>query len=185
MSVTARTAGFNTVDHAAAADSTNFVTILLMSIGGSPGSAAGGLKTTTVAAIGLLALARLRGHGAASAWSRTIPEETIQRAVGLFVVGFTAVTAAILVYAVMHLQPTDGPRSMAFLDYMFEAVSAFNTVGLSTGATGTFDEGGKLLTILLMYTGRVGPLTLAAAVSLRRKAHMKTFRYGYEDVIIG
>ncbi len=83
MSVTARTAGFNTVDYGATADSTNFVTILLMSIGGSPGSTAGGIKTTTVAVIGLLAWARLRGRQVTSAASRTIPEETIQRAVGL------------------------------------------------------------------------------------------------------
>lgn len=105
MRVTPRTAGFNTVDYGATADSTNFVTILLMSIGGSPGSTAGGLKTTTVAVIGLLALARLRGHQVTSVQGRTIPEETVQRAVGLFVVGFVVVTGGILLYAVVQLVP--------------------------------------------------------------------------------
>jgi trk system potassium uptake protein TrkH len=185
MSVTARTAGFNTVDHALAADSTNFVTILLMSIGGSPGSAAGGLKTTTLAAIGLLAIARLRGGAVVNAWGRTIPEDTIQRAIGLFAIGFTVVTGAILLYAVTQLQPRTGTSSLGFLHYMFEAVSAFNTVGLSMGATGALDGFGKALTILLMYLGRVGPLAIAAALSIQSPAGGKGFRYGYEDVIIG
>jgi trk system potassium uptake protein TrkH len=185
MSVTARTAGFNTVDYAQTSDGTNFVTILLMSIGGSPGSTAGGLKTTTVAAIGLLALARLRGRRMTSVGGRAIPDETIHRAVGLFVVSFGLVTAAILLYAVTHLQPVGGTTSMGFLHFMFEAVSAFNTVGLSMGATGSLDPEGKLFTVALMYIGRVGPLALASAISRRRLGHGHSFRYANEDVIIG
>jgi trk/ktr system potassium uptake protein len=185
MSVTARTAGFNTVSYARTADSTNFVTILLMSIGGSPGSTAGGLKTTTVAAIGLLAISRLRGRHVTSVWGRTIPEDSIQRAVGLFVIGFMLVTGAILLYAVTHLEPRVHGTSLDFLDYMFEAVSAFNTVGLSLGATAALDSLGKSLAIFLMYVGRVGPLALAAAVSVRPAAARSEFRYAYEDVIIG
>lgn len=185
MSVTPRTAGFNTVDYGATADSTNFVTILLMSIGGSPGSTAGGLKTTTVAVIGLLAFARLRGHQVTSAQSRTIPEETVQRAVGLFVVGFGVVTAGILVYAAVQLEPAGSADGRGFLAYMFEAVSAFNTVGLSMGVTGDLTESGKWMTIILMYLGRVGPLTFAAAIALDRPTLAGEFRFAYEDVIIG
>lgn len=185
MSVTARTAGFNTVDHASATDATNFVTILLMSIGGSPGSTAGGLKTTTVAVIALLALARLRGRQVTSVQGRTVPEETVQRAVGLFVVGFGVVTAAILLFAVLQLGPGSAGGSESFLRWMFEAVSAFNTVGLSMGATGELTPVGKLLTIVLMYVGRIGPLTLATAIALDRPTLSGEFRYAYEDVIIG
>lgn len=185
MSVTARTAGFNTVDYAATSDSTNFVTILLMSIGGSPGSTAGGLKTTTVAVIGLLALARLRGQQLTSAQGRTIPEETVQRAVGLFVVAFVVLTGAILLYAVVQLEPVGSADSRGFLIHMFEAVSAFNTVGLSMGATGDLTAVGKALTIALMYLGRVGPLTFAAAIALDRTRLAGEFRYAYEDVVIG
>lgn len=185
MSVTARTAGFNTVDYAHTAESTNFITILLMTVGGSPGSTAGGLKTTTFAAIGLLAFARLRGREVTSVWQRTIPDRTIQRAVGLFVVGFTVVTAAILAYAVTHLEPVAEPSSFDFLHYMFEAVSAFNTVGLTMGATGSLDATGKILTIFLMYVGRIGPLSLAAAISIGRPPQGREFRYAHEDVIIG
>jgi trk system potassium uptake protein TrkH len=186
MSVTARTAGFNTVDYAAASESSSFLTIVLMSIGGSPGSTAGGLKTTTAAVIGLLAWSRLRGRATADIWHRTIPEETIQRAVGVFVFAFGLVTAAVFAYTVLEIGPTTriaAPGS--FLTYMFEAASAFNTVGLSMGVTGDLSPAGRALTILLMYVGRVGPLTFAAAIALRRASPAGGFRYSYEDVAIG
>ena len=185
MSVTARTAGFNTVDYALNTEGTNFVTILLMSIGGSPGSTAGGLKTTTVAAIGLVGLARLRGRRMTSVAGRALPEDSIHRAVGLFVVSFGMVTAAILLYAVTQLEPARDGTAAGFLYLMFEAVSAFNTVGLSMGATGQLDATGKLLTVALMYIGRVGPLALAAAISLRSLRDSGRFRYAYEEVVIG
>ena len=185
MSVTARTAGFNTVDYALNTEGTNFVTILLMSIGGSPGSSAGGLKTTTVAAIGLVGLARLRGRRMTSVAGRALPEDSIHRAVGLFVVSFGLVTGAILLYAVTQLEPGRGGTAAGFLYLMFEGVSAFNTVGLSMGATELLDGTGKLLTIVLMYVGRVGPLALAAAISLKGLGDSGRFRYAYEDVVIG
>ncbi|MGD2067168.1 MAG: potassium transporter TrkG [Gemmatimonadota bacterium] len=185
MSVTARTAGFNTVDYTTTADSTNFVTVLLMSVGGSPGSTAGGFKTTTVAVIMLLAFARLRGHRVTSAQHRTIPEETVQRAVGLFAVGFLVVTGAILLYSVLELEPVGPEPAGQFLPFMFEAVSAFNTVGLSMGATEELERASKLLTVLLMYVGRVGPLTFASAIALKRPTLSGEFRFAYEDVIIG
>lgn len=186
MSVTARTAGFNTVDYGATADSTNFLTILLMSIGGSPGSTAGGLKTTTVALLGLLALSRLKGRQATSLWDRTVPPETVQRAVGLFVVGFGLVTAGIMLYVMLEIGSTGHhAASGAFIRYMFEAVSAFNTVGLSMGVTDSLSTPARVLTIFLMYVGRVGPLSFAAAIALSRPNSAGEFRYGYEDVIIG
>jgi trk system potassium uptake protein TrkH len=185
MSVTARTAGFNTVDYAEAADGSNFLTILLMFIGGSPGSTAGGLKTTTVAVIGLLAWARYRGHVATNVFGRTIPEETIQRAVGLFVVAFGIVTLAIFVLTTTEIGAVSHLVAEAeFLRLMFEAVSAFNTVGLTMGVTTELSTPGKLLITLLMYLGRVGPLTFAAAIALRVAARGE-FRYAHEDVVIG
>ncbi len=94
LSVTPRTAGFNTIDYGAASDSTNFLTIILMMIGGSPGSTAGGMKTTTFALLGLLAWSRLRSHSTASFADRSIPSETIQRATGLFVIAIGIVVLA-------------------------------------------------------------------------------------------
>ena len=185
MSVSARTAGFNSVDYEHAADSSNFITILLMSIGGSPGSTAGGLKTTTVAVIGLLALARLRGYHVTSVGSRTIPEETVQRAVGLFVVAFVVVMTGILILAVTAIKPMGRSTPGSFFRYMFEAVSAFNTVGLSLGVAPELSPFGKTVTAALMYLGRVGPLTFATAIALARPRLGGEFRYAHEDVIIG
>jgi trk system potassium uptake protein TrkH len=183
MSTTARTAGFNSIDYSAAADDTNFLTIILMSVGGSPGSTAGGMKTTTFALIGLLALARFRGHEIVSIWGRSVPEETIQRAVGLFVLGFAVITIALFGYSYTDLggAPLGGHP---FLRHMFEAVSAFNTVGLSLGVTPGLSGPGRWLTIGLMYVGRVGPLVFAAALA-RRAQHADPVRYSYEDVVIG
>lgn len=186
MSVTARTAGFNTVDYMEISDSGAFLTILLMSIGGAPGSTAGGIKVTTFALLGLLAWARLRGRERTHVSNRTVPEETIQRAVGLFVVAFVVVTAGIMMFAALEMGGTAHALTTGnFLVYMFEAVSAFNTVGLSMGATPELDPSSRLLTVLLMYVGRVGPLTFAAAIALSRPSPEGEFRYSYEDVIIG
>ncbi len=141
------------------------------------------MKTTTFALIGLLALARLRGHEIVSVWGRSIPEETIQRAVGLFVLGFGVITLALFGYSYTDLggAPQGGHP---FLRHMFEAVSAFNTVGLSLGVTPGLTVAGRWLTICLMYVGRVGPLVFAAA--LARRAHrVEPVRYSYEDVVIG
>jgi trk system potassium uptake protein len=182
MSVTARTAGFNTVAYSNAADPTNFFTILLMSIGGSPGSTAGGLKVTTIFVIGLLAWSRFRGRTSVSAWSRTVPDETVQRAVGLFVVAFGTMTVAILVYTVLQV---NGPEPVGFLPVMFEAVSAFNTVGLSLGVTDDLESLSRILTTVLMFVGRIGPLSFAALLALKAGGPSSRYKFAREDVSIG
>ncbi len=181
LSVTARTAGFNTIDYEAASDSTNFLTIILMTIGGSPGSTAGGMKTTTFVLIILLAWSRFRGSETTVFASRSIPDDTIQRAIGLAVVAFTVMTAG--VFALAITEHVTGSRG-TFLSRMFEAVSAFNTVGLSMNLTPNLTFAGRMMTILLMFLGRVGPLTLAAALVIGR-ARRSHFRYAYEDVVVG
>ena len=187
LSVTPRTAGFNNIDYAQATDSTNFLTIILMFIGGSPGSTAGGLKTTTFALIAIVAWSRLRGREQPSIWARTIPDETIQRAVGLSVIVFTAVTASIFFYTWTEQGVLIGTaeETNRFLAHMFEAVSAFNTVGLSMGVTPTLTDAGRLLTALLMFVGRVGPLTFAAALAVAAERRDVSYRYAYEDVVVG
>lgn len=182
LSVSPRTAGFNNIDYTQATASTNFLTILLMSIGGSPGSMAGGIKTTTVALIALLAWSRLRGRLVTSIAGRSVPEETMQRAVGLFVITFGLVTISIFVLTATEFRGASPP---AFINYMFEAVSAFNTVGLSMNVTPNLTDSGKWTTLLLMFFGRVGPLTLAAALARPRKQLATEFRYAYEDVVVG
>jgi trk system potassium uptake protein TrkH len=181
LSVTCRTAGFNNIDHTQASDTANFLSVLLMIIGGSPGSTAGGLKTTTVALLGLLAWARLQGYDSTSFGSRSIREETTDRATALFVITAGAVTAGVFILtAAEHFAGTPGD----FLSRMFEVVSAFNTVGLSMGLTPELSPTGRMTTALLMFVGRVGPLTVAAALTIRRTGVLQ-FRYAYEDVVVG
>ncbi|HEU5173332.1 MAG TPA: potassium transporter TrkG [Gemmatimonadaceae bacterium] len=186
LSVTPRTAGFNSIDYGAATESTNFLTIILMFIGGSPGSTAGGIKTTTFILIGLLALSRMRGSEIVNAWQRSVPEETIQRAVGLTIIAFTVITAGI--FALTWTESAAGPGAAgggSFLSHMFEAASAFNTVGLSMNVTPTLSGTGRVLMALLMFIGRVGPLTFAAALALRRDRSAYSYRYANEDVVVG
>jgi len=185
-SVTTRTAGFNTVDYGATHESTNFFTVLWMLVGGSPGSTAGGLKTTTVALLGFVALSRLRGLPTTNVGDRTIPASTVGKATGLFVLAIGLMSLAVFAYALTDLP---GPLALnphgTFADYLFEAVSAFNTVGLSTGVTGDLSTGGRWTTILCMFAGRVGPLTLAAAMSRTPTGPAARFRYAHDDVVIG
>ena len=180
LSTTARTAGFNSIDYGRAADSTNFVTILLMTVGGSPGSTAGGIKTTTFALLALLAWSRMNGEESTHIFGRALRKEMTDRAVGLAVVCFGIVTLGILSLSVSER----GSGSGEFLDRMFEVVSAFNTVGLSTGITASLSSPGRLVIVAMMFIGRVGPLGFAAAVARPVKSAAQ-FRYAYEDVMIG
>ncbi|MFB6247050.1 MAG: TrkH family potassium uptake protein [Salinibacter sp.] len=184
-SITPRTAGFNTIDYAQVETETNFLTIVFMMIGGSPGSTAGGIKTTTFALLGLLAWSRLQGTPTTSISGRTIPEATIQKAMSLFIVAFGIVTAGIFLFSVTELADGIAASASPFLTYMFEVVSAFNTVGLSMGATGNLSNPGRLITVVLMFIGRVGTLTFVAAMAREPTRINGGFRYAYEDVSIG
>lgn len=187
MSVTARTAGFNTIEYAEASDSSNFLTILLMMVGGSPGSTAGGMKTTTFALIGLLAWSRLRTQRTVTFGGRSIPEETIQRAVGLFVIVTGVVVAGVFLIASVgdyFRDPIASGRRDDFLARAFEVVSAFNTVGLSMGITQDLSVVSRWLLVILMFVGRIGPLSLAAALVVRLSLKGQ-FRLAYEDVNVG
>lgn len=185
MSVTPRTAGFNTVDYSRVGEGTGFLTVIFMFLGGSPGSTAGGVKTTTFALLGLLAWTRLRGRRSAILWGRTVPDETLQRAAGLFVTAFTILTGAILLMAVLGL-PATGETALRndFLARMFEAASALGTVGLSMGITPQLTALGKAIAIGLMLVGRVGPLAAAAAIAAPERRRVQ-YRYAHEDVIVG
>jgi trk system potassium uptake protein TrkH len=152
-----------------------------MMIGGSPGSTAGGLKTTTIALLVLFAWSRLRSSPTCTFANRSIPEETIQRAAGLFAIGIgIVVTSTLLLTSINDLYGLRRP----FIANLFEVVSAFNTVGLSMGLTTELSNPARWLTILLMFAGRTGPLALAAALAVRMSSSGK-FRLAYEDVVVG
>lgn len=164
--VITRTAGFNTLDIGALNAVTLYMMILLMFVGGSPNSTAGGIKTTTFATMMIALWAMIRGHEDATAFHRRLSSSTVARAFQLALMAFllaTGVTLAILLL-----------ENRVFLNTLFEVMSAFGTVGLSMGDGGVlsysalFSDAGKLLIILTMFVGRIGPLTIGAALVQQR-----------------
>jgi len=186
MAVTARTAGFNTVDYDSLSNAGLFLTLSLMWIGGAPGSVAGGVKVTTVAILVLLLFSRLNGATHTSLASRTIPRETVQRAAGL-AAGAVFLLAALLMLLLM-VEPTDASETatgrMQLVRLIFELQSAFSTVGLSMGSTGELTAGGRWLIIVTMLLGRLGPLVVLTAMAVRVHRRLD-FRYAHEDVLVG
>ena len=184
QSVTPRTAGFNTIDYGQVSSDTLFFTIFLMFVGASPGSTGGGIKTTTFGLLVALVVARWRGRGRATLFHRTIPHAVMDRALTIALLAWVLVSLAVglLVFTETHGRPfaVAEPR---FLALMFEAVSAFGTVGLSTGITPSLSASGKLVLAALMFVGRVGPLTLVLAVGPRQERGR--FRYAEENVMVG
>ncbi|MCC6559410.1 MAG: TrkH family potassium uptake protein [Polyangiaceae bacterium] len=159
QSVTTRTAGFNTLDFGAMRASTLMCTCVLMFIGAGPGSTAGGIKITTVAVLYASLRAELRGQEAPSLLQRAIPTGTVRRATGL---AFLSVVIVGAILFLLLLTERHDPMALAF-----ETVSAFATVGLSTGITPALSVPGKLIVSAAMFAGRIGPLTLALALATR------------------
>lgn len=183
QSVSARTAGFNTINLESFRVPTLFLMIFLMFIGASPGSAGGGVKTTCLALLFILFYNRLKGSPHTSAFRRTIPEEVISKALALFLLAIVLIGLAL--FGLLIAQSPDwaheNPRE--FLGFMFETVSAFATVGLSVGSTGQLNVAGKYIVILLMFAGRVGLLTMAFAIAGRTRSSAP--RYAEENIMIG
>jgi len=186
MAVTARTAGFNTVDYDGLSNGGVFLTLSLMWIGGAPGSVAGGVKVTTVAILALLLFSRLTGATQTSLASRTIPRETVQRAAGL-AAGAVLLLAALLMMLLL-VEPTGASEAatgrVQLVRLIFELQSAFSTVGLSMGSTAELTTGGRWLIVVTMLLGRLGPLLVLTAMAVR--VHRRVdFRYAHEDVLVG
>ena len=163
QSVTARTAGFKTVDVGHLTNLTILVLMMLMFIGASPGSTGGGIKTTSFALLFLMIWNRLRGQERVNVFNRTIPGEISTRTIAIIFASAFSVTlitsVLLLIGGVSNLPPTESRHF--FVEYLFETVSAFGNVGLSMGITPNLSVGQKLAIILMMFAGRVGPLTLA------------------------
>jgi trk system potassium uptake protein TrkH len=186
MSVTPRTAGFNAISYAEVGNGAAYLTVLLMAIGGSPGSTAGGIKTTALAVLGALAFARIRGRRHVVLHGRSIPEATVERTVSLALIAFVALTAAVFVLSALEARGAYGAEAhQSFLPHLFEATSALATVGLSMDVTGGLGTAGRALLIPLMFMGRVGPLAFFAAISLRSSAYPRDLRPAREDIIVG
>ncbi len=160
-SVTARTAGFNTIDTGALSDGSKFLTIILMFIGGSPGSTAGGVKTTTIAVLLLYVYASIQRTYGVNILGRRLEEDVIKQASSVFVINlFLALFVSLVIMAIQ-------PLSMS--DTLFETFSAIGTAGMTTGVTRDLLPLSKFLVALLMYCGRIGSMSFALAFTQQKR----------------
>lgn len=184
QSITARTAGFNTLETSLLTNQSILLLLILMFIGGSPECVAGGIKTTSATLLFLLMWNRLRRCEEVNVLQRTIPKELISRTIAIiFASAFSVslITSALLWFAGGNASAAENPHF--FVEYLFESVSAFGIVGLSMGVTPHLNSIQKVALVLLMFAGRVGPLTLAFSLSRARAG--RTVTYAEEGIMVG
>lgn len=183
QSVSARTAGFNTLLIGNMANETLFVFILLMFIGASPGSCGGGVKTTTLTTLVILGFSRLRGRERPSLFHLTISNESVGKAISVVMVSIVMIAIATMILLMIELGEVPHTQSRGkFMELLFEVVSAFGTVGLSTGVTEGLTIMGKVVLTIVMFVGRLGPLVIALAVSRHGESR---YYYAEENIMIG
>lgn len=159
-SITPRTAGFNTIDIGQMKESSKLLTTVLMFIGGSPGSTAGGIKTTTIVVMLLYVNANLSNAKGCDIFGRRLADDTVKKAGTVFMINLTlAVMASILVLAV---------QGLSMPDVLLEVFSAIGTVGMSTGITRDLNTASRILIIFMMYAGRIGSMTFALSFTQRK-----------------
>lgn len=177
QSITTRTAGFETIPQGALTDGSSLLTMILMVIGGSPAGTAGGIKTTTVAILVLAVVSSARGNHYTRFLNRKVSTGSVQTALTVFMMAFIVVmTGSMLLFV------TDG---FGFTDTMYEICSAMGTVGLTRGITSQLSSAGKCIIIVIMYIGRLGPVTLALALAEKRKSSETGITLPEERIIIG
>ncbi len=181
QSITARTAGFNTLPIRRFAPATLVLLVFLMFIGASPGSTGGGIKTCTFGVLIATAISMIKNRERVWLFKRTIPKTVIRKALVIFILAFTWIFAGAFILAITERGNIYGANY--YLRLMFETVSAFGTVGLSTGITHMLTDAGKLFIIITMFVGRLGPLTMALAVALQEEKLL--YNYAEERVMVG
>ena len=175
LSITPRTAGFNTIPTGSLRSTTLFFIVIAMFIGASPGSTGGGIKTTTFGLIVVTAFNKIKNKKDIEFYKRRVDYEVVFKALTIILLALGIVLLMTFILTITE----DGQ----FLEILFEVVSAFGTVGLSTGITGELTSIGRVLIIITMFLGRVGPLTLALALGQKVK-HGK-YRYPEEKIMVG
>ena len=181
QSTTLRTAGFSSINQAALTDSSKLISVVLMFIGASPASTGGGVKTTTMSVVFLLMLSVVRGRESVSVYGKQLAANTVKRA--LTIVG---ISLGIVLTCTCALSISERFAGKSMLDLMFEATSAFATVGVSAVNTATLNQFSQALLIPIMYFGRVGPLTLAFALASRMENNPKNrIHYPEDKIMIG
>lgn len=183
QSVTTRTAGFNSLDIGHLSNATLFIMIVLMYIGASPSSTGGGIKTTTLATILAFSRSRFKNQEHSEMFYRRLSGSAVSKAVTIVI--FSSLTVilftTLLLFTELSGHSHQASRGM-FLELIFEVTSAFATVGLSTGITPHLTQTGRVLITLVMFIGRLGPLTTALAIG---KKEPQKFKYAKEEILIG
>ncbi len=177
-SVSTRTAGFATISQSGLHTGSKFVTCLLMFIGGSPGGTAGGVKTTTIAMIILTSLSIAKGGEATECFGRKIDSKNIRIGIAIIMMAVTVLFAGIVVMA--SIEP-DKP----FIDIMYEATSAIATVGLTADLTPNLSRASQIVLIIMMYIGRIGPMSIALFFGNFSKTSKKKYELPTENIMIG
>lgn len=177
-SVTPRTAGFNTIDTTKMTMASKLVTMVLMYIGASPGSTGGGIKVTTFAVLVMMVVTVIKGREDTEILSKRIPKDIVYRALSI-----VAISITLLIVDVLILSLTE--KGALLMDLMYEATSAFGTVGLSLNFTPRLTSIGRIIIIITMYIGRVGPLTLAFAFAQKQLKSSSSIKYPEDKVLIG
>ncbi|MHC5179695.1 MAG: TrkH family potassium uptake protein [Planctomycetota bacterium] len=178
QSITARTAGFNTVNIAVLSEAGKMILMMLMFIGGSPGSTAGGIKTVTLALVVMVIYATLRKRREVELFKRSVRMVVVGRAITVMLL-----FAGLLIVMTMLLTLSESGRGWPLLDLAFETASALGTVGLSTGVTPTLTIVGKWIIIATMLIGRLGPLTLLVGLTFNLKP--ASYDYPSEPLMVG
>lgn len=176
-SVSPRTAGYNTLDMTALTTPTKFMTVILMFIGGSPGSTAGGIKTATAAILVLTVIAVVKGQEDPEVFERHLPKYLVYRAIAV-----AAISLSLVVFVTMVLSITENAD---FLTLFFETTSAFGTVGLTLNYSPNLSWIGKLIISITMFAGRVGPLTLVLAFAKKAKRNKGNLKYPEDRIMVG
>ncbi len=181
QSVTPRTAGFNTLNLTSLTLPTTFLTIIYMFIGGSSGSTAGGIKTGTVGILIFTIISVVRGREDTEVYRKRIPKYLVYRALAVALIAFI-----IVVVATMVLSIAEAPYNQAdFQTLLFEATSAFGTVGLTMNYTPNLTLAGRIIIIICMFAGRVGPLSLVLAFSRNANQNKSPIKYPEDRIMVG
>ncbi len=175
QSITTRSSGYNSLDISQMNNASWFIMIILMFIGGSPSSTGGGIKTTTAGVLITAVIATIRGKQDVEIFERRLPQDLINKAFTITFVSLSWVCFGTLIMSLVE--------PFSFIKLFFEVMSAFGTVGLSTGITNSLTDLSRLLLVLTMFMGRVGPLTIMLAITTSEKT--QTGRYITDRVMIG
>lgn len=182
QSVTLRTAGFDAIGQAELNYGSKFISIMLMAIGGSPGGTAGGIKTVTIGALFFTIASVIKGRDCVTAFKRTISFHTVQKALTVLVMMITFIFLATILLSITELN-NNYPHD--FIDLLYEVTSALGTVGLSTGMTQYLSFFGRIIIILCMFVGRLGPITVVLGLSFQKRSKKNVIHYPEEKIIVG